>query len=107
MIRNQHRRLVAIEAHARPPERRPDLSHLSDHQLELIECCVDRASGQWDREAIAALPPSGADALLAALKSINGKAYAQLRRLFGISLSEEAQARLDRLRAAAKPGAPS
>lgn len=100
MIRNHHRRLAAIEAQARSPERRPDLSHLTDHQLELIERCVDRPAGQWDRRVIGALSQPDADALLAAFKSINGKAYAQLREMFGISLSGKAQARLDRLAAA-------
>jgi hypothetical protein len=93
MIRNQQRRLAAIEAHARPPERRPDLSHLSDHQLELIERCVDRSAGQWDRAALAGLSEANAGALLAALHSIDGGGYSQLREAFGISYSERAKAR--------------
>lgn len=90
-------RIRAIEGRV-PRQRFHDMSHLTDQQLELIETCVG-IDGHWDRDAIARLPHRDVEALLSALRSLSGAAYAQLREAFDIRLSPAAQARIDALRA--------
>lgn len=93
------RRLARLEACAPQPLRRPDLSHLTDQQLDLIESCVDRSTGQCDQASLAALPAPHADSLLAALQSIDGRGYRQLRATLGVAYSKQGQARVGRLNA--------
>lgn len=78
MTRDIAKRLAQIESHVWGQRHRFDLTELTDRQLELLEGCIDRVTGQWKEAALADLSEADIDLLSEALKVIEEQASGEI-----------------------------